>query len=291
LRKHLWSRFLRLGIVLDYDNIEPRKCPMIAILVMEFIIAFLHFLLFLYPIHRVDRFENSIHKFIFPALAFLFLTWIEYDIEAQLLPLNKYCEDEPEIARQIMRNLQIIQEYKLVDTIRRRFRWHGGVSLEAMDGQDFQNISRFDGVLRSLASLSSRVQTPQTQADHLSTAQQTQRCIVGRYCEASEFWPTTIILSPAVTGEDTRCFRGWWYIYSLLAFSCAFSIIGLFTEDLLYSLGKLATSADGADTPRLLVDGAHILGVGWLIGIWSKGLLRLCSSTRRQPVGVGEMGP
>mmetsp|Transcript_28422 Transcript_28422/g.68305 ORF Transcript_28422/g.68305 Transcript_28422/m.68305 type:complete len:398 (+) Transcript_28422:153-1346(+) len=127
LFKHVWTRYLRMGVIVDFDNIAAYRDPVLFLTLFAFFNGCAHFILVAVDhLHllwregslaeKQDAYEDmqkAVEGFVIPSLLFLVFFYNEYDVEAHLLPINKYVESDPEEARLVLGHAECIEEYRL----------------------------------------------------------------------------------------------------------------------------------------------------------------------------------
>merc|ERR1712048_993908 len=114
LFKYMWARFLRVGVVLDFENIAAYRDPVVLFILLEFILASLHFTFYFREDVQIAP-AQAVTYFFSPAVAFLIVFYGQYDIEALLLPLNKYCEANPQQAHGLLSKLVFVKERRVAN--------------------------------------------------------------------------------------------------------------------------------------------------------------------------------
>merc|ERR1719282_901541 len=130
LNHRIYYQMLRHGVLINFEPFRPWQDPLFWILAWCILNALPHFLLNIWHVHTVracllmghagcsesfmqltfseafsdTRFLHDAHKvavfYFVPSVVFFLFLWTSYDINAALVPLSKYFEDDPEAARQ-----------------------------------------------------------------------------------------------------------------------------------------------------------------------------------------------
>jgi hypothetical protein len=120
--------FLRAGALLDFENVKPWKDLQLWLLVLSLLHGVCHFILKFYTSkawHTIgwedDKAEIQAicQVFIVPSFLFILLFVRATDIEAMLVPLNKYLEEDVEIAPKMLGCMTIFEEQRLSSAVQR----------------------------------------------------------------------------------------------------------------------------------------------------------------------------
>lgn len=119
--QRIYYELLRRVALVDFENFQPYRDPLFLILLWCVANAFLHFALdFATSNHGSNVAETSQRVvgevkvlatfYLVPACLFLVFLWKAYDVEAGLLSLSKYIEEDTEAARSELVRMPVIPE-------------------------------------------------------------------------------------------------------------------------------------------------------------------------------------
>lgn len=215
LLKYTWARCLRLGIVLDFDNIPAHRDPIVFFVLLEFVIGCCHFVLFRVGPSLAESMilaSAATSNFVTPGAAFLFLLYTEYDIEAQLITLSKYVESNPQTSQQYLHRLEAVEESRVAEVVM-------GSSASWNRCQEGKSL---DDALKDICV------TAKMHSNSLPPLQ--MRFWVHRLW--GSFWPTLVLLHPRLRRTpDLTAFRRMWTLYSCLSILGVLAVAGLFVEE------------------------------------------------------------
>mmetsp|Transcript_11903 Transcript_11903/g.23094 ORF Transcript_11903/g.23094 Transcript_11903/m.23094 type:complete len:398 (-) Transcript_11903:71-1264(-) len=128
LQERIYYGLLRAGALLDFENADPKKNLQLWLLVVSLMHGVCHFILKFYTSKawktigwEDDRAEIKAicQVFLVPSFLFIMLFVSAADVEAVLIPLNKFFEEDVEIAPKMLGCLNILEEKQLSSVVQR----------------------------------------------------------------------------------------------------------------------------------------------------------------------------
>jgi len=122
LQERIYYGFLRAGALLDFENVKPWEDLQLWLLVVSLIHGVCHFILKFYTSEAwrtsgsaddIAEIRQICQVFLVPSFLFIVLFVSAIDIEAMLIPLNKYFEEDTELAPKMLSTLTILDERRL----------------------------------------------------------------------------------------------------------------------------------------------------------------------------------
>lgn len=112
LQQRLYYGLLKAGGLLDFRNVEVTRDPLFLMLLVSLLHAIAHFALKLSDGlgHFLEEVQDVATDFVVPFCIFMVFFYMACDLEATLVPLNKYYEEDPEYARSALANITYMEE-------------------------------------------------------------------------------------------------------------------------------------------------------------------------------------
>mmetsp|Transcript_59418 Transcript_59418/g.128969 ORF Transcript_59418/g.128969 Transcript_59418/m.128969 type:complete len:325 (-) Transcript_59418:82-1056(-) len=112
LQQRLYYGLLKAGGLLDFRNVEVTRDPLFLMLLVSLLHAIAHFALKLTDGlgHFLEEVQDVATDFVVPFCIFMVFFYMACDLEATLVPLNKYYEEDPEYARSALANVTYMEE-------------------------------------------------------------------------------------------------------------------------------------------------------------------------------------
>lgn len=256
LQFRIYYGLLKRGALLDYHNTKAWQDPLFFILVVSFMHGIGHFVMDLFiqdDYHTTDlipgapaanqmqeEMKSMFKHFILPSVVFFAFLISSYDLEAQLLPLSKYFEENPALARQTAARMPFLDEGEVQKVIPK-------------------------------LSLKTSSETTTLNAVYLELIEKTPELFHEEKKERSgihwnlfkSLWPAKILLDPKLTCDESRSFRRLVMFTSFLSLLLTTAIFVYFC----YQVGKDCADVyygQLEDLLSLLVLGLHAAIVGWM---------------------------
>lgn len=201
LSTRAFYEILRRDALLDFENFSPLKDPLFRVLSVCIVLAMSHFIFGMF--HSCDEYtleqlkrqrENAqrVAMFYFvPTIVFLAFLWSSYDIEANLVPLSKYFEENPDAARRNLGKMPFIPEATAAHIVR------SGLSFKTPGGGPCETSE----VYKELISRAEKAD-PQSIED------------MSDWRLVSTMWPAKLVLDPRLADQASMQFRWAWYVFS-----------------------------------------------------------------------------
>lgn len=229
LQQRIYYGILKRGALLDFRNTKAWNDPLFFVLMVSFAHGVLHFVLDLFiqdGYHVKDlvpgapaateasaEMSSMITKFILPSLVFFAFLASSYDLEAQLVPLSKYFEENPSLARQTAARMPFLDEQevqKVVPTL-------------ALKSLALTEETTLDIVYRELIE-----KTPELFKDEREASGGIHWHLF------STLWPSKILLDPRVKCDEAKSFRRLYFVMTIISMSIMTAIFVYFC----YQVGK-----------------------------------------------------
>jgi hypothetical protein len=233
LQQRIYYGLLKRGALLDFHNTKAWNDPLFFILVVSFLHGVVHFVLDLSiedgynAIHDgqtsvpgaesktevEEELQNMLKHFILPSLVFFGFLASSYDLEAQLLPLSKYFEENPSHARVTAARMPFLDEKEVQKVI-------PTLSIKTMS---FSESTTLDLVYRELIE-----KTPE------QFHEERLKALGIHWHLFSTLWPSKILLDPRVQCDEAKSFRRLLFV---LTINSTLLMVGIFVY-FCYQAGK-----------------------------------------------------
>lgn len=296
----IYYKLLKHGAILDFFRIAPEKDALYLILWWCVFSAWLHFPLQLWATHvniidakrlRIESKEEllgEMHKmasfYILPSMVFMAFLWQAYDIEAKLVPLSKYFEEDPELARSLLSSMHIISEDVAASLVRKH-----EIEFYDIDGRPLSSDEVFHQFVGQcmkekqifFASISAD-ETADRPEEHseaeplmrtptLWTRSRKEFHKIKKMRESAsssvhlinEMWPGRVLLDHRLIDTESVQFRRFWFFCCTVACSIMLVLFLLFTN-LVWHDFKDVMAGQNTDLAGLLVELGHALVILWL---------------------------
>jgi len=210
LQQRIYYGLLKRGALLDFRNTKAWHDPLFFILVVSFLHGIIHFILDLFVqdgYHAGDllpgaparnemeaEMQNMLKHFILPSVVFFAFLVSSYDLEAQLLPLSKYFEENPSYARQTAARMPFLDEEEVQKVIPR-------LSLKISS-----DTTTLDAVYHELIE-----KTPELFIDE----KQEKGGISWHLFKT--LWPAKILLDPKLDCDEAKSFRRLLFVTNIVS--------------------------------------------------------------------------
>lgn len=187
--------------------------PWLYILVISFLASLVHFVVHFY-IYGLDFWQlirgissvpeqQEFRKFFMPSVPFLVFLYCSYDVEARLLPMNKYFEEVHPDAREMIGRMPFLDEedvQKVIPTLNIKTRTVN-TTLDAVYHEIIKKLER------------------PREASQDETSEESTPYLL------SSFWPGRILMDPKLTCEESR---GFWSILMVTKATVAVILCSIF---------------------------------------------------------------
>lgn len=114
VQQRMYYGFLKAGGLLDFTTAKQMRDPLFWMLAISLLHGLVHFGLKIavWPggWHDTALYVSLGQHFVVPSFIFMVFFYTSCDIEKNLIPLNKYFEEDPEYAQQALRNITPMKE-------------------------------------------------------------------------------------------------------------------------------------------------------------------------------------
>lgn len=272
LCRRLYYKMLKQGALLDFENFSPLRDPLFWIMGWGIANAFAHFTYELYTFHLTGynhkfghgKVEDQLMKlgnatvvdetlqdaksmmlfYFAPVIIFFMFYKDAHDIEYELLPLNKYFEEDPEQARGTLGDIAFVPEGRAHAIV------ESGLTLHTHgEGAAFSQEEVLTEVIERFA-----------------TDRSVRPARDSIFRVVSACWPAKILLDPRIKDDNTIAFKKLWRVYSVFTLGLKGLIVVFFVKQI---IGDLVDVLWGhwSDVCSEIVAMAHLSLVLWLIRI------------------------
>lgn len=260
LQHRVYYQMLKRGALVDFENFNPLEDPLFLILLTDVLLAVFHFALlfwelFSVSIKHVDDLPKLIEDcsqtaafYVVPSVVFLSFLFKAYDTEQGLVPLSKYFDEDPEVARVNLSRMLMLPESKCAYVLSTGF-WDRLEARHPHEGGIPEDVA-FTAFIGEAAEDSAG-----TSHDRLGEAS------LSRWRLVSTLWPAKLLLTRRLTGEQATRFQYAWSGFS--AFSSA-----IFLLTFCWLLRSTASKFDDILNGQLSTDWAGLLVFAGHIGLW-----------------------
>lgn len=258
LCQRMYYKMLKKGAILDFDNFKPLKDQLFIALLWSAFNAWMHFVLELsinHPITpaalmRMGLTEKAwmaeIHKvaslYVTPSIVFLVFLYMSYDEEARLLPLSKYFEEDPSIARQTLGSMLFLPEAIAAGVVKRR-----EVKFKHSDGKYHTSDEVFALFVKQCKTYVG------SQAEQMAEGSLEKSSHVHLICG---MWPGRLLLDDRLADDSSYHFRLYWLGCSAVQTCLITAIIACLANEI---VGDVRDFRDGqiSDLAALIVSVLH----------------------------------
>jgi hypothetical protein len=251
---------LRYGYMLDFETVTPVKDPLFICLIVCIVLGSMHLVLIYFFSPSLAEFipyaKPMLTGYFAPTAAFLGFLAGAYDTESQLLPLSKYMEEDPSVARATLARMPVIPENLVAAAVYEGLHIPKGreactckecfAELVEVTGSAPESFAMFSHVATSIA-------TSVASSQHLRAAKFVQ-----------EMWPARILLDVRVQDAESRTFRSVWYVLSALLAPLSLIVVFFFLRQ---ARKDVQDVRDGqySDLGSLLVELMYASATAWLL--------------------------
>lgn len=190
LQQRIYYGLLKRGAMLDFQNTGALDDPLFFILVMSFLMGISHFAMdfWIYGFQLPE--QEFLTNYVVPSVFFLLFVWSSYDLEAKLVPMNKYFEENPTLARKALAVMPFLDEREVQKVIPR-------LSLKTSD----ENTTLHE-VYLEIKQMTR--EAPQHERHDILHGGGHNK---GISYLLSTMWPSRILMDPKLTCDESRSFR------------------------------------------------------------------------------------
>lgn len=260
LRQRIYYEMLRHGHMLDFETVTPAKDPLFICIIVCLAIGSMHLVL-IYNFYDFPKFlpfaKTTLMNYFAPAAAFLAFLASAYDTESQLVPLNKYMEEKPDVARATLATMPVLPENLVAAAVQQGLHIPKGRTACTCD-ECFTELVAVTGTslegnwwnLGNTALPSSAFK--EHHAEHAAKF-------------VAEMWPARILLDLRVQDAESRTFRSVWYVLSALVIPLAM-IVAFFFSWQAWKDVQDVREGQYSDAGALAVELMYAGATGWLFG-------------------------
>jgi hypothetical protein len=259
LQHRLYYVLLKHGVVQDIENFSPLADPLFLIVVWCAINAAAHFCLTIHEAHGMhfnkqvqDQIKRVAVFYLVPTGLFMMFLYAGYDLEATLLPLNKYFDEDPAEARRALGTMPFLQEPASAFAVNELNEQEGGPSVH------------LEEAIRQVTKLAeAKMQEAEVCQDVIPP--------LSRWRLMGCMWPAKFLLHRNRVDMESTNFRHAWYLIGACTMCVILAVLFLFVRT---TFGKIDDVASGQreDLFGLIVTLLHVgltirLAVGLLENI------------------------
>jgi len=211
LQQRIYYGMLKAGALLDFGTVKVLSDPTFWLLAISLLHGILHFVLKYYSTEAFrtatwrddfSELKQVCKSFIAPACIFLVFFYSSWDIEASLVPLNKYFEEDWEAAKHALGSITPVDENVL-----------------------WQLVEEHDVVAQA--------EQPHIRAVYRALVKEYPICADRSPGEPklwfNEMWPARILLDPRLEDEDSQGFRRMFAVFLVLCLTVQIGTLGFFS--------------------------------------------------------------
>lgn len=250
LQERIYYGFLRAGALLDFENINPWKSVQLWLLVWSLVHCLGHFILKYFTSEawrtadwQDDKVEIQAigQKFLVPSFLFISLFVKAVDIEAMLIPLNKYVEEDLDLTPKMLGCMTILEEKRLRSDVAST-----DIIAEVQEPPAITNV--YEYIIRAHAQLSCYEEEVEF-APLLS-----------------EMWPAILLVDSRLKDDDSAAFRRMFAVFLVLG---GLVLLGtgtyLMTQALKDLLIDCLQHGHTEDAIACFVLSAHAILIAWVM--------------------------
>jgi len=255
LQERIYYGFLRAGALIDFENVKPWKDLQMWLLLVSMVHGLCHFILKFYTSEawhtkgwEDDKAEIQAicQVFLVPSFLFILLFVSAADVEAVLIPLNKYLEEDIVIAPKMMGCMTIFDEKQL------------GAAVQRNDFiAEVQQPPTIKGVYEHIIRVYPKCAEAGEEKESLPSLWQ--------------MWPATLLVDRRLKDDDSVAFRRMFAVFlvlSILVHAATMAyLICQALKDLLWDCLRLGHTED---IFGFLVLSGHAVLIGWLLALCAR---------------------
>jgi len=227
LCQRMYYKVLKKGAILDFHKFKPYKDQLFVALSWSAFNAFMHFALELsvnHPVSPASLFRLGLSEkallaeiqkvaslYVMPSLVFLAFLYMSYDEEARLLPLSKYFEEDPSLARSTLASMHFLPEHVGARVVKSH-----EVKWKDSNGNYRTSDEMFDVFVKQCKTYTG------TQSEEMAEGSLDQFSHVHLI---SGMWPGRLLLDDRCADDSSYYFRLYWFGISALGASIMIAII------------------------------------------------------------------
>lgn len=260
LCQRMYYKVLKKGAILDFHKFKPLKDQLYLALCWSAGNAFMHFVLELSISHPITpasilklgitekALMAEIHKvaslYVLPSLVFLGFLYASYDEEARLLPLSKYFEENPALARKALADMHFLPEHVAARVVRRH-----EVKWKDANGNYHTSDEIFTLFIKQCKTY--KGSSSETMAEGALEQYSHIHLIAG-------MWPGRLLLDDRLADDGSYYFRIYWFAATAVGMSIMMAICALFAYTSWNEVHDIQ-SGQKSDLAALIVQMAHCI--------------------------------
>mmetsp|Transcript_19844 Transcript_19844/g.42269 ORF Transcript_19844/g.42269 Transcript_19844/m.42269 type:complete len:408 (-) Transcript_19844:47-1270(-) len=280
--QRIYYELLRRVALVDFENFKPYRDPLFLILLWCVANAFLHFALcFATSKHgdvtnAVEGVKQLASFYLVPACLFLVFLWKAYDIEAALLPLSKYIEEDTEAARSELVRMPVIPEAMAANIAGPAGPVLGDASFQTGKGKGSTRDDDLlgDFIRHAEAHIGTKDSERGVAFPPPNGWKENQQPLSRWRLAIGDNWASALLLDERLLDENSTLFKRTWRIFYLIACAIMIAVFVCFVyqayKDVVDVTGINGEPAQKEDALSLTVMAGHALLVAFL----SYGFLR-----------------
>lgn len=265
LCQRMYYKILKKHAILDFHKFKPFKDQLFLALSWSAFNAFMHFALELsvnHPISAASLFRLGLTEkallaeiqkvaslYVMPSLVFLAFLYMSYDEEARLLPLSKYFEEDPSLARSTLASMHFLPEHIAARVVaRHEVKWKdSNGNYRTSD----QMLTLFVKQCKTYSGIESE-ELAEGSLDRFSHVHL-----------ISGMWPGRLLLDDRCADDSSRYFRLYWFGCSAVGTLINVAIIACVVKT---SMEKVQDIRDGqtSDVAAVIVQMLHAVVLTYL---------------------------
>lgn len=267
LRQRIYYQMLTHGYLLDFENVTPIKDPLFICLIICLALGSLHLVLIFIHSPNLEEFKvfakSTLTNYFAPAAAFLGFLAGAYDTESQLLPLSKYIEEHPVIARATLARMPVVPEHLASVAVREGL--HIPVGKETCTSQEcYAELVEATGskIFSAGDNIEHYKSSPAAAIESGGTRLLRGNRKVAKF--VAEMWPARLLLDVRLQDPESRVFRSVWHAVAALVFPLSIAVVFFFVIQAVKDFNDVR-EGQYSDAGGLIVELMYALVTAWLL--------------------------
>lgn len=277
LHQRVYYVMLRRGLLVDFENFSPFEDPLFRIMLWCIGHAVCHFIFDILHHHGLtldmardlrtlsgssvrQQGEQVMVFYLMPTFVSLYFLYASYDLEAMLLPLSKYWEEDPSWARQSMTNIVFVQEEDVAEVV--------------MEGLDFDGAAASQdaaiGMDEACAQIARRAAKAEGAMPEGSTVAPSGRAhsagkvwVLSSWRLVRRMWAAELLLDPRLADTGSRQFRQVWLLWGLVSLALMVFVLIFIASQVRKDISDVY-AGQYTDAGSLAVEVAHLCVIMWI---------------------------
>lgn len=255
LQQRIYYGLLKRGALLDFQNTKAWHDPLFFILLFSFAHSIAHFAMDVFvpdgfngetgnEKEMFKEMEAAAKNYILPAMIFFAFLCASYDVEATLVPLSKYFEENPPRARQMASKMPFLDEEEVQAVIPQ-------LGLKTSTADTTLDVVYYDIIKRC----------PEQPFEEFGDKAQSHPL---KWQLFETLWPAKVLLDPRLVGPDAIQFRRLFVAVSTFSVAVMLTLFCYFVYQATKDFKDVAMGQH-EDMLSLVVLLAHAVVIAWIL--------------------------